>query len=58
MESGIRKRDAKEGDGYVCNKSEAETIRYATEEEIDALHRAIEKEGKMLLRRRAKYGTQ
>lgn len=34
-------------DGYVCNKLEAETIRYATEKEIDALHRAIEKEGKI-----------
>lgn len=34
-------------DGYVCNKSETETIRYATEKEIDALHRAIEKEGRI-----------
>ena len=33
--------------GWVCNKSEAETIRYATEKEIDALHRAIEKEGRI-----------
>ena len=32
--------------GYVCTRTEAETIRYATEEETDALHRAIEKEGK------------
>lgn len=34
-------------DGHVCHKSEAETIRYATEKEIDALHRAIEKEGRI-----------
>ena len=34
-------------DGYVCSKSETKTIRYATEEEINALHRAIEKEGKI-----------
>lgn len=34
-------------DGYVCNKTETETIRYATEKEIDALHRAIEKEGRI-----------
>lgn len=34
-------------DGYVCHKPEIETIRYATEEEIDALHRAIEKKGRI-----------
>ena len=33
-------------DGYVCTRTEVETIRHATEEETDALHRAIEKEGK------------
>ena len=34
-------------DKYACNKSDIETIRYATEKEIDALHRAIEKMGKI-----------
>lgn len=36
-----------DSDGYVCCKSETETIRYATEEETEALYRAIEKEGKI-----------
>lgn len=36
-----------DSDGYVCSRSELDTIRYATEKEIDALHRAIEKEGKI-----------
>lgn len=37
----------KDPDGCVCSKSGTETIRYATEKEIDALHRAIEKEGRI-----------
>ena len=41
-----RERLLQAPDGYVCTRTEAETIRYATEEETDALHRAIEKEGK------------
>lgn len=32
---------------YVCHISDIETIRYATEKEIDALHRAIEKKGRI-----------
>lgn len=32
---------------YVCHKANMVTIRYATEKEIDALHIAIEKEGKI-----------
>lgn len=32
---------------YLCRRSEINTIRYATEEEIDALYGAIEKEGKI-----------
>lgn len=32
---------------YVCHKSNMVTIRYATEKEIDALHIAIEKEGRI-----------
>ncbi|MBO5172057.1 MAG: hypothetical protein J6B83_03270 [Bacteroidaceae bacterium] len=37
----------KDPDGYVCYKSNIMTIRYATKEEIEALHTAIEKEGKI-----------
>lgn len=36
-----------DADGYIYSKSGIETTRYATEEEIAALHRAIEKEGKI-----------
>lgn len=32
---------------YVCSVSKIDTIRYATEKEIDALYRAIEKEGRI-----------
>lgn len=37
----------REPNANACSVSEIETIRYATENEIDALHRAIEKQGRI-----------